>query len=158
MPKINRGGKRTIAAMAVSTATATATTIAASIKRNKNRGKIDTTILKGAFPGVRSGEVVLTPPQYKHIMDDHPDAMPILIRHGKEIFSDPDYVIEDSSDPNTVLVVKTIEKKYKAVVRLAVNGDDKSKKNSIITFHRITDRYLKNKLKKNKVLYEKSTK
>ena len=100
----------------------------------------------------------MTPPQYKHIKDDHPDALPILLEHGAEIMSDPDYIIEDISAKNTVLVVKSIGKNYKAVVKLAMDADDKSKKNSVITFHRITNRYLNNKLRKNRVLYTKQTK
>lgn len=153
MPKINRGGKRTIAAMAVAKSK-----IAAAIKKNKRMGALDVNVLKKAFPSVRSGEVVLTPPQYSHIASKHPDALAVLLKHGKTIMSDPDYIIKDATAPNTVLVVKEIGKNYKTVVKLAMTGTDKTKKNSIITFHRISDRYLKNKLRKNTVLYEKKTK
>ena len=121
-------------------------------------GTLDISILQKGFPDVRNGEVVLTPPQFKHIQKDHPDALPILLEHGKEIMSDPDLVIKDLSEPNTVLVIKTLNKSYKAVIRLAVSSDEEWKKNSIISFHRMKPKGIENKKKHNVILYEKRKK
>ena len=54
----------------------------------------------------------------------------------KNIIENPDYILKDNTRENTALILKTINEingSVNLILRLAVEGEDKKNKNSIIT-------------------------
>ncbi len=74
-----------------------------------------------------------------------------------QILINPDYIVEDKDNIDTILVLKTIkeqEKNIQVVVKLQTNKDEKDKCNSILTFWHIRDRNYKKTIQNNKIIYK----
>ncbi len=103
-------------------------------------------------------QVILTNNQKDHIIQ----------RRGKEfydeysplfadIIADPDYIFKDKN-PNTALVSKTVSDNGTAVniiLRITVEGEDPSYKNSIITAVKESQKRFAQRLRNNKPIYRK---
>ena len=69
---------------------------------------------------------------------------------------EPDVVIEDIEHEGTIFMVKKLqETNLNVVVRLVLQGEDTSRKNSVMTFYRIREKNLKKLINKNNLLYSK---
>ena len=122
-------------------------------------GKIELSIYKAiAEKTIITNEVIITDNRIAHIIE----------RHGQEfydkyhvyfssILSDPDYVFKDTK-PNTALVCRRfIEhgKNVNIVLRLVVEGDDPSYKNSILTVVGENDKRFEQRLRNSTPIYKK---
>ena len=118
-------------------------------------GKIDKKVFENEFGQLVTDEVVLTNERKQHILDRHSEDYELLDKYAKNILESPEYILRDGKNDNTAFMIKHIEDtNLNIVLKLAVYGDDKHPKNSIMTAYRIRDKNLKKLVKKNKVLYK----
>ena len=110
-------------------------------------------------PDIRSSTLVLTENQKEHIIK----------RRGQEFYdkyekyfggiaTDPDYIFSDKAHPNTAIACKTLEVdgiNVHLVIRLAVQTDDPSLQNSVITVLVENNKRYAQRLRNNKPLYKK---
>lgn len=99
--------------------------------------KIDTSIYSGVTDKhILTDEVILTPNREEHIIERRGQEFYDTYRpYFAEILTSPDYIFPDKS-PDTAIVSKTYienNKTVNVVLRLAVEGDNPSYKNSIIS-------------------------
>lgn len=101
-------------------------------------GKLDRNKIGSYGQKMITEDVVLTDERVKHIKEHHPLDYERYGKYVKIIIEDPDYVLEDSKNRDTILCMKTIEeqqKNFQVVVRL--NTNEKDKQNSILTLWKI---------------------
>lgn len=78
------------------------------------------------------------------------------LQYGKQCVQNPDYIIKDCKNENTVfMIMKLPNTNLNVVSRLALETDKNGLKNSVMTFYRIRKRNLKKLIDKNAVLYSK---
>ena len=118
-------------------------------------GVIRTDYLEEEFGALNTDQVVLTEERSEHIRSRHPEDYELFKMYGKACVEQPDIVMKDSKNENTVFMAKKIEgSNVNAVIRLSVAAvDDPSRKNSVMTFYRMRDINLNKKAARNKVLY-----
>lgn len=105
-----------------------------------------------------TNQVILTENRKQHIIERRGQAFyDEYYQYFSHIISDPDYIFRDEHE-NTALVAKTFEKNgenINLVLRLAVEGDNVSYKNSIITAIRENEKRFAQRLRNNDPLYKK---
>ena len=111
--------------------------------------KIDVNKYAAAVEGmIRYPALVLTDNQMEHIIN----------RRGQKFAEDPDYIFKDKSHPNTAIASKSLPidgKNVNLVIRLAVETDDPSIENSIITAILENDKRYAQRLRNNVPLYKR---
>lgn len=119
-------------------------------------GKIDIEKYSAVSTNIRSDEVVITDERIQHIKDRHPNDYERYSRYIGEMLSQPQYILEDNV-PNTAVTLQEFaerDEKFRLILKLAVVGDAAHKKNSVITFLKVSkkkfDKYIRNK----KILYK----
>ena len=97
-------------------------------------------------------DVIITEERIAHIKEHHPGDYEKYGKDIKDIIEDPDHILEDNKNRDTILYMKTIErhgKNIQIVVKLNTNKKDKSKKNSILTLWKMKDstyrQYIRNR-------------
>lgn len=123
-------------------------------------GKIDVNKLGDYANKVITDEVVLTNERlYNHVLILHKDEYAKLEKYIKEIIENPDFIIEDNKNKDTIILMKHIDeinRNGRIVIKLAVANDEKHPKNSIITLMELNDRTWKQTLKnRGNVIFEK---
>ena len=125
-------------------------------------GKIENLYLyEKLSDNILTDEVILTEKQIKHIIERrgekfYNEYFPLFL----DILNNPDYIFRDNK-PSTALVSKTIAsdgKNINIVLKLAVKGEHKNYKNSIITVIKENDSRFAQRLRNNqdKLIYSKS--
>ena len=102
-------------------------------------------------------DIVLTDKQRQHIIDRHPEIYDFVKDKFNEIIDLPDLILKDKSRKDTALVIKTLHENKKTVnvvLKLAVEGNDIKKKNSIITCIPIGKNRLKSYKNNGKTIYK----
>ena len=118
-------------------------------------GRINKSIFEKEFGKLATDEVVLTEERIQHIKDRHIDDYNLFAKYNKEILENPDIILKDSKNENTVFMIKHIEDtNMNIVLKLVVFDDAKHPKNSIMTAYRIRDRNVRKLEKNNKTLYK----
>ena len=126
-------------------------------------GKIKIELFKEISKNIITNEVVLTDKQREHIKERHPEILKKYEKYFTEIIEKPDYILKDNARENTALLLKTIKEVNKKdenvgnvnlVLRLAVEGEDKNNKNSIITCIPIGKNRLKSYKNNGKIVYK----
>ena len=122
-------------------------------------GKIDRNIYQRAATGkVLSDDVVITDNRIQHIIERRGQEFYDKYKNVfAEIISDPDYIFKDKM-LNTAIAAKTFiedDMSINIVVRLIVEGENISYKNSIITAIKESDKRFKQRLRNNTLLYRK---
>ncbi len=121
-------------------------------------GKLNTQPLEQEFGKLKTDEIIVTNERIDHIKTRHPEDYEFFEKFGVSTVEDPDMIIRDEKNENTVFMVKKLENtNLNVVVKLILNCDEKDYKNSVMTFYRIRNRNLKKLMNKgeNKVLYKK---
>lgn len=120
-------------------------------------GKINMKIFKNISYNLITDEVILTNERYLHIIEGHKEDFMIYSNMLSQIIIEPNYILEDYKNQNTVMVIKKVENNnnINVIIRLAIEEDLIHNKNSIMTMYRIREKNLKKLMEKNKVIYKK---
>lgn len=119
-------------------------------------GKLDREIYKCVAKNIITDDVIITDERIEHIKERHPNDYERYCSYISEIISNPDYIIE-ANKANTAVVLKEIQhnnEKFKLVVRIKVENDPNTYKNSVISFWAIGETTWKKTLKNKKILYK----
>lgn len=119
-------------------------------------GNINISALNSYCKNLVTTETIVTPERFMHILQKHPQDIGWFQKYGKLCVEEPDVVIEDIEHEGTIFMVKKLqETNLNVVVRLVLQGEDTSRKNSVMTFYRIREKNLKKLINKNNLLYSK---
>lgn len=124
----------------------------------QNLGRIDVNLIKSEFGVPFTDEIIVTGERLEHIKRRHPEDYFLFQQYGIEAIANPDMIISDGKNDNTMFMIKRLpQTNLNVVVKVAVDIERPGYKNSVITFYRIRNRNVE-KLKKkdgNKLLYTK---
>lgn len=115
-------------------------------------------VVEKEFGELNTDKVILRDERIEHIKERHPDAVEIIKKYVKDIIENPDYILKDSKNVDTIWHIKEIENdKINIVIKLSIKSKEEHKDylNSIITGHRVKETRLKKYLEKHKLLYKK---
>lgn len=119
-------------------------------------GNINLSLLKKTFGKLQTSEIIITSERIAHIKERHPIDYELFEQYGIQCVQNPDYIIKDGKNENTVfMIMKLPNTNLNVVSRLALETDKNGLKNSVMTFYRIRERNLKKLMDKNTVLYSK---
>ncbi|HBC84890.1 MAG TPA: hypothetical protein DCZ30_05710 [Clostridiales bacterium] len=120
-------------------------------------GKINKEILGEYRKKIITDRVIITNERIEHTKKRHLDDYERYIKYIPDVLYNPDYILEDRENKDTILMLKNIEKQEKKiqVVKLQTNLKEKEKSNSILTFWHIRDRSYRSTIKNNKMIYKK---
>lgn len=105
---------------------------------------------------IRTDEVIISNERITHIMERHSNDYERYAHHIGEMLESPQYIIADPI-PNTAVVLHEFvenDERFRLILKLAVVGDEEYKKNSVITFLRISEKKFKKYLRNKKILYK----
>lgn len=117
---------------------------------------LDTELYKCVSPDIRTGEVIMTEERIRHIQERHPDDLERYSRYIADMIRRPQYILEDSF-PNTAVILQEVSangEQFRLVLKIAVNRDSPDKKNSVITFMKISEKKFRKYLRNKKILYK----
>lgn len=121
-------------------------------------GKIDKNKLGRYKHKIITENVVLTDERIKHIKEHHPGDYEKYSRYILEIINDPDYIVNDNKNIDTLLYMKTIKenkKNIQIVVRFNTNEKEINKQNSILTLWKIKTRTYNQIIRNKEILWKK---
>lgn len=117
---------------------------------------LDMELYKCVSPDIRTGEVIITEERIRHIQERHPDDFERYSRHIAGMIQHPQYILEDAF-PNTAVILQEVSadgEQFRLVLKIAVSRDAPDKKNSVITFMKISEKKFRKYLRNKKVLYK----
>lgn len=115
----------------------------------------NTQSIENEFGNLKSHEIIITRERAEHIKTNHPNDYYYFKKYGNKAVSNPDIIIKDCKNDNTVFMIKKLKKTYlNVVVKLKLDSEKSDHSNSVITSYRIRDRNLKKLQNKNKILYK----
>ena len=115
-------------------------------------GKLDKEKLKEYKDKIVTDYVIITKERIERINIRHPGDYEKYIEYIPNIVNNPDYILEDINNKDTLLFLKTIKEKQKnieVVVKLQTHKQDKDKTNSILTFFHARKRTYNSAIKNN---------
>ncbi len=118
-------------------------------------GKLDVSKLKGYKEHVRSKELVLTFERKMHIKEHHMKDYVEIIKNLEETILNPDEILEDLKNDNTVMFIRKISKNsLNVIIKLSIKEDERHPYNSIMTAWIIREKNLQKLKEKNKSIYK----
>lgn len=122
--------------------------------------RIDTQKFKAVTDNkIITDEVIITENRINHIIERRGQQFyDDFSRYFSEILEDPDYIFKDDNSINTAIVSKSYLHKGKTVnliLRLVVEGDDPTYKNSVLTAIGENDRRFAQRLRNHPPVYRK---
>jgi len=103
-------------------------------------------------------DVILTDERIEHIKGHHPGDYEKYGKYISEIIENPEYVINDNKNLDTVLFIKTLinhGKNIQVVVKLNTNKIQIDKQNSVLTLWKVKEKTLKQILRNKEILWKK---
>ena len=124
-------------------------------------GKLDKGKIEKYRNKMITDEVVLTDERLnEHILVYHEKEYEQLKPYIKDIIEEPDIILEDNRNENTIILLKQIsqiKKNGRVVIKIAIAEDEKHPKNSIITLMKLNDRTWKQTIKnRGNIIFDKS--
>lgn len=119
-------------------------------------GKIDIEKYRAVSDNIRTDEVVITNERISHIKINHPNDFERYSKYIETMVERPQYILKDSV-PNTAVILQEFadaNEHFRLILKLAVIGDESYKKNSIITFLKISEKKFKKYLRNKTILYK----
>lgn len=107
-------------------------------------------------PDIRTGEVIITEERIRHIQERHPNDFERYSRYISVMLENPQYILADPVPCTAVVLQEFLEggEHFRLILKLAVSKSEAGRKNSVITFLKISrkkfNKYLRNKV----VLYK----
>ncbi len=118
-------------------------------------GQLDKNKLGKYKDKIKTFDVIITSERIEHINKRHPGDYEKYIIYLSNCIKNPDYILEDKDNKDTIIILKRIEnKRIHIVIKLQTNNRDINKYNSIITYWQIRERSYKSTIKNNKIIYE----
>lgn len=119
-------------------------------------GRIDRDKYSVVSSSIRTDDVIISDERIKHIMDHHPNDYQRYAHYIGEMLENPQYILDDPVQNTAVILHEFIESNehFRLILKLAVIGDEEYKKNSIITFLKISEKKFKKYLRNKKILYK----
>lgn len=102
-------------------------------------------------------DVILTEERIKHIKEHHPGDYEKYGVHIKEIIKEPDYILEDNKNKDTILFLKQINednKNVQIVIKLNTNKKELERKNSILTLWKIRNSTYNQLVRNRKIIWK----
>lgn len=119
-------------------------------------GNINLSLLEKEFGKLQTSEIIITSERIKHIKERHPIDYEFFDQYGAQCVQNPDYIIKDCKNDNTVfMILKLPDTNINVVSKLALDTDQSGLRNSVMTFYRIRERNLRKLIDKNPLLYRK---
>lgn len=119
-------------------------------------GKLNTQPLEEEFGELKTDELIITNERIEHIKLRHPEDFELFEKYGSSVVAEPEFIIKDEKNENTVFVVKKLEDtNLNLVVKVILETEENDLKNSVMTFYRVREKNLKKLINKNKTLYKK---
>ena len=119
-------------------------------------GNINLSVLEKEFGKLQTSEIIITSERITHIKERHPIDYELFETYIEQCVQDPDYIIRDRKNRNTVFMIKKLpDTNLNVVSKLALDADKNGLKNSVMTFYRIRERNLQKLKNKNAILYRK---
>lgn len=121
-------------------------------------GKLDKEKLGKYKENIITDDVILTDERIKHIQEHHPGDYEKYGIYATNVIKNPDYIIKDTKNLDTVLYMKTIEDNkvnIQIVVRLNTNLKETNKQNSILTLWKMRTKTYKQVIRNKEIIYEK---
>ena len=118
-------------------------------------------ILEKEFGKLNTDKVILRNERIEHIKERHPEIIEIIKKYSKDIIENPDYILKDSKNIDTIWLIKEIDKdRINAVIKLSIKEKQEHEGylNSIITGYSVTEKRLEKHLSKLKILYKNGRK
>lgn len=103
-------------------------------------------------------DVILTEERIKHIKEHHPGDYEKYGIYIRKIIEEPDYILEDNKNIDTVLYLKNIKsnnKNIQIVVKLNTKQTENNRKNSILTLWKIKNSTYNQLVRNRKVIWKK---
>ncbi len=117
-------------------------------------GFIDRDIFKCVAEDIQTDEVIITDERIAHIEEEHPNDFERYSKYITEMVEHPQYILQDH-DPHTAVILQEFldaGEQFRLVMKLAVKTEG-WKKNSIITFLKISEKKFKKYLRNKNILY-----
>ena len=118
-------------------------------------------ILEKEFGKLNTDKVILRNERIEHIKERHPEIVEIIKKYSKDIIENPDYILKDSKNIDTIWLIKEIDKdRINTVIKLSIKEKQEHEGylNSIITGYSVTEKRLEKHLSKLKILYKNGRK
>ena len=120
-------------------------------------GKLNTQPLEEEFGKLKTDELIVTNERIEHIRIRHFEDFELFEKYASSVVADPDYIIKDEKNKNTVFLTKNLEStNLNLIVKVVLESNEHDIKNSVMTFYRIREKNLKKLINKNKTLYKKN--
>lgn len=119
-------------------------------------GKIDIEKFKSVSSNIRTNEVVITDERIEHIKERHPNDFERYSGYISIMLSQPQYILEDPV-PDTAVILQEFSENsehFRLILKLAVTESEQGKKNSVITFLKISEKKFRKYLRNKKILYK----
>ena len=117
---------------------------------------LDIDIYRCVSSDIQTSEVIITEERIEHIKQHHPNDYEYYSRYIEQMVKEPQYILSDPA-PNTAIILQNFceaGEHFRLILKLAVLGDKPSKKNSIITFMKISEKKFKKYLHNKLILYK----
>lgn len=117
-------------------------------------GRINIEVLKDLFD-IKTDKLIITKERIEHINKRHNNDYDLYGKYMLEIISNPDYILEDIENINTVLYLKNIQELNLQMVIKLETQTDINRANTVITFWHMRKRSYNQIIKKNKKIFQK---
>ena len=118
-------------------------------------GKLDLNIYRSISAEIQSEEVIITCERIEHIKERHPDDYALFEKYGRVVLAEPDYILK-SKRASTGVVLKQIKTNgimMQLVLKIATSQES-GKKNSVITFMKISERTWNKYMRNKEIIYK----
>ena len=117
-------------------------------------GILNVDILRKYFK-IKTDKLIITKERISHINKKHQTDYEIYGKYILQIIQEPDYILQDVENDDTVLYLKSINNLNLQVVVKIQTESNANKANSIITFWHMRIRSYNKIISKNKKIFEK---
>lgn len=119
----------------------------------KEIGPLEIKVLK-KFYNIKTNKLIITKERIEHINKRHNNDYNLYGKYMTLIIKEPDYILLDSKNNNTVLYLKKIEELNLQMVIKLQTESKLNKANTVITFWHMRDRSYKQIIRNNIKIFE----
>jgi len=119
-------------------------------------GKLDINKLGKYKNNIITDKVIITEERIKHIKEHHPGDYENYSMYIQDIIKNPDYILNDNKNIDTILCMKTIkivQKNIQVVIRLNTNKKDIGKQNSILTLWKVKNKTYEQLIRNKEIIW-----